>query len=181
MNKNIELVWKQFHQELKIYILSQVKDNDIANDILQEVFIKINENIQSLKDDKKLNGWIYLITRNTIMDYFRKSKLNETHNSCLCEDLELKEEHIKLARCVRPFILQLSEKDREVLELTDMDKLSQKELAERLGISYSGAKSRVQRAREKLKNLFEQCCTIKYDKYGNVIDYCKKDGTIDCE
>ena len=105
--------------------------------------------MQFLRDDKKLNGWIYQITRNAILDYFRKTKLREVNKSCLYDDVELKEEHITFARCLRPFILKLSENDQQVLELTDIEKLSQKELAECIGISYSGWKSRVQRAREK--------------------------------
>lgn len=178
---NIEQIWQQFNQELKRFIVSRIRDNDIANDILQEVFIKINENIHSLKDDKKLVQWIYQITRNVIIDHFRKATQAETLDYFVEEEASPKKAHINLSCCVMPFINQLAPHDREVLLLTDIEKLGQKELAIYLGISYSGAKSRVQRAREKLKDLFEQCCSIEYDKYGTVIDYYKKDSDVDCE
>ena len=54
----------------------------------------------------------------------------------------------------------------------DFEGMSQKEYADRLGISISGAKSRVQRAREKLKDLILKCCDYQFDKYGNVIKCC---------
>ena len=181
MVNNIEILWQKFHKELKGFILSSVRDNDAANDILQEVFIKINENIHSLKDEKKLTQWIYQITRNAIIDYYRRTRQIETLDYIIEEEAPIKEAHIKLSCCVLPFINQLAAPDREVLVLTDIEKLGQKELAVQFGISYSGAKSRVQRAREKLKDLFEQCCSIEYDKYGTVIDYFKKDSDVDCE
>lgn len=181
MNNDIEKIWQQFHQELKRFIMKRINDNDIANDILQEVFIKIHENIHSLKDDKKLDKWVYQVTRNVIIDHFRKTKLKQAVCDCIEDETPSKEIHIKLSRCVVPFINQLSERDQEILILADIEKISQKELAEYLGISYSGAKSRVQRAREKLKALFEQCCTVEYDKYGTVINYYKNDSDVDCE
>ena len=181
MDTNVEKIWKQFNQKLKRFILKRVKDNDTSNDILQEVFIKINENIHSLKDDKKLDKWIYQITRNVIIDHYRKTKWTDPLDICIEEETLPKEAHIKLSRCILPFINQLSVKDREILVLTDIEKIGQKELAEYLGLSYSGAKSRVQRARSKLKDLFQQCCTIEYDKYGTIIDYCKKKSDVDCE
>lgn len=73
--------------------------------------------------------------------------------------------------CIRSTIKRLPEKYREALELTEFQGLSQKELSEKLGISYSGAKSRVQRGRRKLKQLLEGCCHIEADRYGNIVDF----------
>lgn len=73
--------------------------------------------------------------------------------------------------CIRSTIKRLPEKYREALELTEFQGLSQKELSEKLGISYSGAKSRVQRGRGKLKQLLEGCCHIEADRYGNIVDF----------
>jgi RNA polymerase sigma-70 factor, ECF subfamily len=178
---DFKIIWQQFHVELKGFIYSNVKDIDVTNDILQDVSIKIIENIHTLKDDKKLDKWIYQITRNAIMDYFRQTKAADNVQVDLDEEPHQKEMHQKLSCCILPFIHQLPDKDKEILLLTYNKKMNQKELAGHLGISYSGAKSRVQRSREKLKNLFEECCAIEYDKYGYVIDYSKKDSPVDCE
>jgi RNA polymerase sigma-70 factor (ECF subfamily) len=178
---DFETIWQQFHQELKQFIYSKVADRDVTNDILQEVSVKIMESIHSLKDENKLDKWIYQITRNAIVDYFRQQKKVINDEVEVVEAPNYMEVHQKLSCCIIPFINQLSAPDKEILLLIHEKKMSQKELAEYLEISYSGAKSRVQRAREKLKDLFEACCEIEYDKYGNVLDYYKKNTPVDCE
>ncbi|RMG58329.1 MAG: sigma-70 family RNA polymerase sigma factor [Bacteroidetes bacterium] len=77
----------------------------------------------------------------------------------------------RFSACIRPMIEGLPEPYREALWLSEMEGLSQKELAARLGISYSGAKSRVQRGREKLKAQILACCEVSADRYGNIIDF----------
>jgi len=76
--------------------------------------------------------------------------------------------------CVKPFIEKLPEKYKSALIAAEINNVSQKELAKQLDISYSGAKSRVQRGREKLKNLLQECCNFEYDTYGNLIKSNKK-------
>ena len=90
------------------------------------------------------------------------------------------EETSKLAECIVPFVNKLPPKYKEALTLTEFENYSQNELAEHLGISYSGAKSRVQRAKVKLKKLFEDCCNISYDKYGNIIEYHSRNPKKSC-
>jgi len=70
--------------------------------------------------------------------------------------------------CIKPFIAQLPQKYQEALVKTEFENLSQKELASQLNISYSGAKSRVQRGKEKLKQLILTCCDFPSDNYGNL-------------
>ncbi|MEZ4691773.1 MAG: RNA polymerase sigma factor SigZ [Ignavibacteria bacterium] len=184
-NKNLESIWKNFNRELYNFILSKVKDRDTAKDILQETFIKIQKNIHTLKDDKSLKYWIYRITYNSIIDYFRvNNNLNEFDKNCentpQPEPEELNENNTKLAECVIPFINKLPSIYKEALTLTEFENYTQLELADHLGISYSGAKSRVQRAKVKLKELFRNCCNISYDKYGNIIEYHSRNSGKNC-
>jgi RNA polymerase sigma-70 factor (ECF subfamily) len=184
-NKNLESIWKNFNRELYNFILSKVKDRDSAKDILQETFIKIQKNIHSLKDDKSLKFWIYRITYNCIIDHFRnKNILNEfndnSENTFQSGPEESNENNSRLSECVVPFINKLPPIYKEALTLTEFEKYSQLELADHLGISYSGAKSRVQRAKVKLKELFEECCNISYDKYGNIIEYHSRNTKNNC-
>lgn len=79
----------------------------------------------------------------------------------------------ELSSCIRPMVEQLPDKYKEAIELTELNGISQKQLSEQLGLSLSGAKSRVQRGREKLKELLTACCRIEVDRYGNVVDYQK--------
>ncbi len=77
----------------------------------------------------------------------------------------------RLTPSINHFIEQLPEPYREAITLTELQGMKQKDLAVKLGISLSGAKSRVQRARKMLKDLFFECCHFEFDRYGTVIDY----------
>ncbi len=181
MNKNFQQIWSDFHKELEKFVYNRVKDNDVTNDILQEVFIKIYQNLNKLQDDTKINSWIYQITRNAIIDYFRKQQsFTDIKEIDIKEpDLE-KNENDELQKCIVPFIEQLPQKYKEAIIETELKGVSQKELSNILNISYSATKSRVQRAREKLKILFSDCCIIQNDNYGNVVEYKEKKTCNSC-
>jgi len=174
MSAITETLYHQFHQELERFVLSKVKDKAIAKDVLQDVFIKIHLHLHTIKDSSKLKAWIYQLTRNTITDYYRKHKstIDEEEIPTDIADTDANSEQ-ELESCVTPFISQLPPKYREALILTDIKGISQTELAAQLNISYSAAKSRVQRARQQLKTLFTDCCRIHTDRYGNVLSYEK--------
>lgn len=157
---NTERIWIQFKDELYRFILSRVKESDIADDILQDVFVKIHLHINDLRVESKLTSWLYQITRNTIVDHFRKSK-----STVPVMDLPDNEKenisYLDFEKCIMGFVSELPEKYREALVKTELGSLSQKDYAAEIGISYSGAKSRVQRAKEELKELFISCCAKK--------------------
>jgi RNA polymerase sigma-70 factor (ECF subfamily) len=176
MTTTTETIWKAFHHELFNFINKRVKDKDISNDILQDVFIKIHLKLKTLSDKDKLASWVYQITRNSILDYFRKQKPKVSLSDNLIELEEEKVFNAELANCLKPMIEQLPDNYKEAILQTEMGVLSQKEYADKLGISYSGAKSRIQRARQQLHTLFNECCSIESDKYGNIMEHeCKKD------
>lgn len=174
MQNRLELLWNDFHKELEEFIFSRVKEREITNDILQDVFIKIQNNIGTLKDETKLSSWIYQITRNTINDYFRKLKYQIEISDYDAMNEQEPLNNRELEHCLIPFINQLDDKYKEAIILTEFKGLSQKQLAVKLDISYSGAKSRVQRAKGYLKNLFTECCNIQSDNYGNIVDFEQK-------
>ncbi len=172
-NNKIELIWKEYYSQLLKFILKSIPDKDTAEDILQNVFIKILSNIDSLKDSTKLKTWIFQITRNAIIDHFRESKAAKSIPLDLKdEDDEIKNDITEeVGTWIFPFIKTLPEKYQEALILSELNGMSQKDLATHLGISYAGAKSRVQRGRTMLKERLTQCCIFHSDKYGNIMDY----------
>lgn len=184
MEKDLSNIWNTFNTDLYKFILSRVKDADASKDILHDTFIKIQKNIKQLKDEKSLRFWIYRITYNSIIDYFRarnydvKDFNNDNYYNSKFDKEDEDTKTSQLAACIVPFINKLPDIYKEALTLTEFKNYSQLDLAEHLGISYSGAKSRVQRAKIKLKEIFEQCCTISTDSYGNILEYkskhCKK-------
>jgi RNA polymerase sigma-70 factor (ECF subfamily) len=168
-----EALWHEMHGALKGFIAKRVPDESTAEDILQDVFMRIHAHADSLKDTTKLQSWIYQITRNAVVDYYRSQK--DEHE--LPETLPVEQDHDEddlsrqLAPCLRGMISELPAKYRDALVLTEYEGLSQSDLAARLDISFSGAKSRVQRAREQLKGILLQCCHFELDRQGKIIDY----------
>ena len=173
-----EIIRGKTGRALMAFTYSKVKDKAIAQDIVQEVFVKVYSRLGQLKDDKKITGWIYQIARNTIADHFRASAKTMPAN-----DLDWGSDHQALnecaAYCLREMLLTLPLKYREALELTEFENLSQTQLATRLNISYSGAKSRVQRAKRMLRERMEQNYRIKFDHYGNVVQ-CENKVPCNC-
>jgi len=163
-------IWSEFKEELLGFIKSRINDSSIADDLLQEVFIKIHLKKDNLNDDTKLTSWIYQITRNKIIDYYRKKRIEipqEQFNTQLPEELELTNKDF--TKCLTPFINQLSQVDKDIIHQTTFLGISQKEYALKNNLSYSTVKSKTQRARKKLKDLFIGCCNIETDKYGTII------------
>lgn len=145
---------------------------------MQDIFCKIHNNIHSLNNLEKLDAWVYRTARNTITDYYRRKQkstleINIEH-SCEAEQSAEEDAAGNPASCIRPIIDSLPEKYRQAIILTEYGGLTQKEMAEKLGLSISGAKSRVQRARDMLKKKLLECCHFEFDRLGNVIDYHHK-------
>ncbi len=187
MSMTTEHVWEAFHTPLQQFIRRRVSDEATAEDVLQDVFLKIHQRVETLRDVKKLESWIYQITRNTIIDTYRSSRPTTTLEAAEVLDLpeELPDDDVvsELLPCVRAMVRSLPELDRQALVLTEYQGLTQKELAERLGLSFSGAKSRVQRAREKLKQQLLECCHFELDRRGHIINYqprCHSCETVAC-
>ncbi|KIL37155.1 hypothetical protein SD70_31000 [Gordoniibacillus kamchatkensis] len=184
---NTSDIWKDFHEALLTFIKKRVNNKYDAEDILQEVFRKIHSSVHLLTDEKKLRSWIYHIARNSITDHYRaaaKRKEAETSFDAGLDFPEPSDENSNFNQVVsswlKCFIQGLEEKYREAIMLTEFENLTQRELADRLGISVSGAKSRVQRGREKVKELLLECCRIERDRLGNVIDAQPKTNDCSC-
>jgi RNA polymerase sigma-70 factor (ECF subfamily) len=172
MNSTVETVYQDFHAKLRSFTLQHVSDPDIVDDILQDVYLKIHAHIDELRDSDRLESWIFQVTRNAIADHYRRAHpQDELPDSLPAPADEEPDAASELAASIGDMLRCLPRKYRQALELTDMQGLSQAKLAERLNISVSGAKSRVQRAREKLKEALLDCCHFEFDRYGRVIDY----------
>ena len=171
MNATLEHIWHEFAAKLGQFIRARVNDPATAEDILQDVFVKIQVRLDQLKDPAKLQSWIYLIARNAIIDHYRTRKDTvEVPETLIAEAEPESDEAEELEAAFRRMIYSLPEPYRKALVLTEFDGLTQKQLAERLGISLSGAKSRVQRGREQLKEMLHECCTFEFDRRGKVIE-----------
>lgn len=171
MTTEITSIWDHFHKELKAFIQRKTRNSADTDDILQDAFIRIIRNWDKVNESKNVRLYVYGIVRNAMYDHFKQQKPMVYP----IEGIELltEQEDENLNRtvaesCIKPFLHKLPAHYREALLITEFQDISQKELAAQLGISYSGAKSRVQRGKEKLKEMLLACCPYQSDVYGNI-------------
>lgn len=173
-------IYKQFHSELLNYVKSKVRSREDAEDILQNVFVKISASIDKLDEDVKIKNWIFTVTRNTIIDYYRmhasKKKVAISELNDEIAEVEDIDQTKGLDQCMSSMIRLLPDEYRDIIIESEIDGIKQKDLAEKHGIAYPSMRSKVQRGRERLKRLFYNCCHIETDKLGNVIEAQGKSG-----
>ena len=167
--------------KLSAFIRSKVAE-DVVDDILQDVFVKIHTRLDSLKDNVKLESWLYQITRNTVFDYYRSRKPTEQLPDWIEQPESNEEETIRkeLSSCLEPMVNELPDKYREAIQLSELENKTQKEVAKVENISLSGAKSRVQRGRALLKTMLHDCCQIELNKNNQLVSYNQKNKDSKC-
>jgi RNA polymerase sigma-70 factor (ECF subfamily) len=167
--------WREYRQQLYHFILKRVSDPTVAEDMVQDVMVKMLTHRDSLRDGAKLRPWLYQITRNAITDYYRTRNNVTTKlpdDLLVAEDESVESVSQELAECcIRPFIAELPTPYQEAVLLSELEGLTQAEVAKRQGISLSGAKSRVQRGRRLLKGALLQCCQLEFGQQGELTAY----------
>ncbi len=174
---NENRIWQACRAELYGFVLKRLRDEALAEDIVHDVLITAYTRWETLKDSSKLRPWLYQIARHAIIDSYRAAKPSEP----VPEDLVSEEGDAddrarqELARCLVPLVNRLAIPYRRALTLADLNGLTQREVASRLGLSLSGAKARVQRARKMVAGALLECCRVELDHRGGVMDYeCRK-------
>lgn len=170
-------IWNTHESHLLNFIRTKMDDEENSGDVLQEVSIKLLDNLNRKTEIKNYKTWLFQVTRNTIADYYRKNKkqselsINQSEmdsfsDTCICD--------------LSGFIIQtyLPEKYSRPLYLSDIEQKPQQEVAEILNLSLSATKSRIQRGREKLKELVTDCVDVSFNDKGQVFDFQLKK---DCE
>jgi RNA polymerase sigma-70 factor (ECF subfamily) len=190
----LEQLWEEMHSPLLRIIARRVSDPRDAEDVLQDVMLRIQRQGRELGDVEHLGAWVHQITRSAVVDFYRRRAARPERAAGTTADLgdiavSVDDEpavRAELAHCLRPLLARLPDKYREALELTEFEGLSQVAAAERLGLSNSGMKARVQRARVQLRDLLLECCDVEVDRRGGVAGYqprpegcgggCREDG-----
>ena len=176
-------LYTAFHRSLFAYVRSKIRSKEDAEDILQNVFTRISANVDSLSEKEKIQNWLFTITRNAVIDYYRVNakkknvELDESISRYLMEE-ENTDSTQGLDNCVSTMIALLPEDYKHIVEDAEIHGISQKELAKKYNMAYTSMRSRVQRGRERLKQLFYNCCHIKTDRHGNVL---QAQARPDCE
>ena len=159
MKVNLEKTWNECSARLGEFIRSRVADSATAEDMLHDVFLKYRQHYEELNDPAKLQGWLFLVARNAIIDYYRTRKPTAELSESLPAPWPEETTEIEELRTIfRRVIDELDVPYRQALVLTEFEGLTQEQLAKRLGISLSAAKSRILRGRERLKERLLDLC-----------------------
>lgn len=170
-------IWQSLHDELRMFFVRRLPNETLADDLLQETFLRLQEQEQKIDEVERLDSWVYRIARNLLVDYYRREQNSPIKSSDLETDNaatkpESAENHNQhLGRWLRDAIERLPVSYREALRMYELESMSQQAIADNLQISLSAAKSRIQRGRSRLKQLLMQCCSLETDSRGNIVDY----------
>lgn len=172
MTADTASVWNGFSAGLRAFIRKRVANEADADDVLQDVFTRIHSGLRAVRDPGRLEAWVFQVTRNAIADHLRIRRAGPLSDD-VAEEREPEGVSTIVASWLKPLMEGLPAADREALEST-IRGISQKELAARWGLSPSAARSRVQRARGRLKDLLLECCHVDRDRRGNAISFQRR-------
>lgn len=176
-----EAIWIEFHANLLRFVARRVRNPSDAEDVVQRVFLQVHRALPTLRDADRLPAWLYRTTRRVLADFYRAPAhrreltagdavdvAGDVDASSTAGDADEPTALAELSACLRPMMANLSDADQEALSLVEFGGMSQVDAAQRLGVSVSGMKSRVQRARARLRSTVEACCRVELDRRGGL-------------
>ena len=165
-------VYDQYYAGVRKFILAIVRDEWVADDLVQETFIRIGENLSNLRDPSNMSPWVFRIAHNLCQDHFRSLKrpssdgrmLEEQGEPCKGSLIQREVEQRQMGECVQNYVNLLPEPQRTVLILFDVMEFDHREIAQILDIRVENVKVRLHRARKKLRGILEEKCTFQMDE-----------------
>jgi RNA polymerase sigma-70 factor (ECF subfamily) len=176
MNQNmakVEEAWLKYQRKLFSFIRTKVATSEDAEDILNDVFARLTKTAESAIPEN-LSAWLYRVTRNRIVDYYRTKKKFEQLPENLSEESEDSNTIKQLSKCMLPMIQALPKTYQYPLILSELEGKKYKEVAFELRLSVSAVKTRILRGRKKLHKNMVSCCTIYRNNAGEAVDYEQK-------
>jgi RNA polymerase sigma-70 factor, ECF subfamily len=187
MTSNTEHLWQEMHTGIRAFVGRRIRQTADVEDVVQHVFLRVHQGLSSVRDAERVHAWVYRTATHAIADYYRGPVNRREVASGGLDDLadtpivgtgqgEADEQTAQkeFAACIQPLLRLLSEADREALTLIDVEDITQVDAARQLGVSIPGMKSRIQRARRRLRTVVEECCRVQLDRRGGVIGYEKR-------
>lgn len=169
--------WRAHESELRGFLIRRTGDRHVAEDLLQDVFVKVLAEGRAFCELDEPRAWLFRVARNHFTDYLRKQKQLVQ----IPDELSLEKDEIPvmktLTACLPRALAELPAADTEALTLCDLEGMTQAEYARRKGITLAGAKSRVQRARRRLREHLRQVCQVRFDEAGRVCCFVRREPT----
>lgn len=171
---------QELEARLRPFVKRRVSDCDV-DDVMQDIFLRVQRGLPNLRDEERFGPWVYQIARSAVADSGRaraRSHVAQAPDEVMSPAPEEDDGAARmLARAVAPFVALLPPAYREAVALTELEGMSQREAAARLGITTTAMKSRIRRGRAQLRALLEACCEIALDARGHVVACASRDET----
>lgn len=162
--------WDNYHREILRFVANRVSNPHEASDLVQEVFLRASRLENGLCGIDNRRAWLFQVARNLLIDRYRLviEEIPLDDDLWLAAEAEPVAPVDSLSQCLPRVLAELSAEDREAITLCDIEGLSQRALADRLGLTLPAAKSRVQRARRRLREQLVSACQVQFDEAGHV-------------
>ena len=180
-SQHVQHIWKEYGSQLRGFLKRRVSNSEDAEDLLQEIILKTHQHMKTLKDPDKIYAWLFQVARNTLTDlplvlfgtYLSSlplPPLPDIFPAAVAKKVEGIESVLNAPMFRQPVYLP---KLRRIRKYRRGGRL-RCFCGNGLGLSHSAIKSRVQRGRQMLRELFRNCCSFELDVRRNVIDYERK-------
>lgn len=167
----VTLAWRAHETELRRFLANRLADAYFAEDILQEVFIKAMRHGKRFCSLDNARAWLFEVARNASTDHLRAKREQVALPDDLVAEQDEPDAIDVMATCLTHALPELPDEDREAITLCDLQGMKQEDFAKLKGLSLPGAKSRVQRARKRLRDHLTQACRVEYDALGRVCGF----------
>jgi len=193
--RTVQALWEESSRRLRAWFEHRTGSAHDADDLVQETFLRVQSRLGSLRDGERLGAWVGVVARNVLADHGRARSRPDGSTA----NAELGDERSELldveaangdgarlssavAGWIEAFLARLEPEDAAILRAVELEGRAQVDVARELGLSESGARSRVQRARARLRRSLEACCRFAFDRRGNLTDAVRRPGAAcDCE
>lgn len=175
MGHDAASIWEACRGKLRGYLRRHLRSAADVDDVLQDVFVRVHRHAPRLDREAHLSGWLFSVARSALVDFQRRHRRPIPGAGRGEEDVEAGvdvelAEHAAIAAGLRELVASLPEGYARAVTLVDLDGLTLAQAAERLDLSVSGAKSRVQRGRRLVREALLRCCHFVVDRYGTILE-----------
>lgn len=180
MTADSAVIFRDHQAALRGWLVQRVSDPADADDLLQEIMVKVQKHLPDLRESDSLRGWLYQIARNATVDYYRaKGRGRDLRAEDFWYEEDTPDIRQSLEPCIAPLLAGLPPGQADLLRKADLGEAKQKDLAAEMDLPLSTLKSRVQKARQALRHQFETCCSFESDAGGRMSDFTPRDKNCD--
>lgn len=163
--------WRAHEPELRGWLRHRLSNPAEADDLLQDLFLKALRQGERFCSVQNARAWLFEVARNTLADHLRVARITVELPEDLAAPAEQTDTVDTLTACLPRVLSELSAEDREAITLCDLQGMAQADYARQKNLSLSAAKSRIQRARLRLRQRMTEGCQVQLDATGRVSDF----------